>query len=112
MVRTDRPLHRFVAVAEGVSRFLPLFLGTRGYREVLNYPHDRNTWEPWKNMRDAEKVHEFLIAKNLKHLIPSIQLYTDASDFGIGGVLFQVVDTIWQPIAFISKSLTPTQIMS
>ena len=37
----------------------------------LNYPHDRNTWEPWKNMRDAEKVHEFLIAKNLKHLIPS-----------------------------------------
>ena len=39
-----------------------------------------------------------------------IRLYTYASDFGIGGVLFQVVDTIWQPIAFISKSLTPTQI--
>ena len=39
-----------------------------------------------------------------------IRLYTDASDFGIGGVLFQVVDTIWQPIAFIHKSLTPTQI--
>ena len=39
-----------------------------------------------------------------------IHLYTDASDFGIGGVLFQVVGTIWQPIAFISKSLTPTQI--
>ena len=40
----------------------------------------------------------------------NIRLYTDASDFGIGGVLFQVVDTIWQPLAFISKSLTPTQI--
>ena len=39
-----------------------------------------------------------------------IRLYTDASDFGIGGVLFQVVDTIWQPVAFISKLLTPTQI--
>ena len=39
-----------------------------------------------------------------------IRLYTDASDFGIGGVLIQVVDTIWQPIAFISKSLTPAQI--
>ena len=36
-----------------------------------------------------------------------IRLYTDASDFGIGGVLFQIVDTIWQPIV---KSLTPTQI--
>ena len=39
-----------------------------------------------------------------------IRLYTDASDFGIGGVLFQVVGTIWQPIAFLSKSLTLTQI--
>ena len=39
-----------------------------------------------------------------------IRLSTDASDFGIGGVLFQVVGAIWQPIAFISKSLTPTQI--
>ena len=37
----------------------------------LNYPHDSNTWEPWKNMRDAGKIQEFLIAKNLKHLIPS-----------------------------------------
>ena len=25
----------------------------------LNYSHDSNTWEPWKGMRDAEKVHEF-----------------------------------------------------
>ena len=39
-----------------------------------------------------------------------IRLYTDASDFGIGGVLFQVDGAIWQPIALISKSLTPTQI--
>ena len=39
-----------------------------------------------------------------------IRLYTDASDFGISGVLFQVVGAMWQPIAFISKSLTPTQI--
>ena len=39
-----------------------------------------------------------------------IRLYIDASDFGIGGVLFQVVGAIWQSIAFISKSLTPTQI--
>ena len=39
-----------------------------------------------------------------------IRLYTDASDFGIGGVLLQVVGAIWQPIAFVSKSLTPTQI--
>ena len=41
---------------------------------------------------------------------PDTRLYTDASNFGIGGVLFQVVGTEWQPIAFVSKSLTATQI--
>ena len=37
-----------------------------------------------------------------------IKLYTDASDYGIGGVLFQIVNTVWRPIAFISKSLSTT----
>ena len=36
----------------------------------LNYPHENNTWEPWKNLRKAEKLHQFLILKNLQHLIP------------------------------------------
>ena len=38
-----------------------------------------------------------------------IRLYTDASDYGIGGVLFQIVEGIWRPISFVSKSFTPTQ---
>ena len=39
-----------------------------------------------------------------------IKLYTDASDYGVGGVLFQIVNDFWRPIAFISKSLSATQI--
>lgn len=39
-----------------------------------------------------------------------IRSYTDASDYDIGGVLFQVVYDDWKPIAFISKSLSATQI--
>ena len=35
-----------------------------------------------------------------------IFLHTDASDFGVGGYLFQVVDGVEQPIAFVSKMLT------
>ena len=38
-----------------------------------------------------------------------IRLYTDASDYGIGGVLFQIVDNIWRQIAFVSKSFNITQ---
>jgi transposase InsO family protein len=36
--------------------------------------------------------------------------YTDASDYGIGGYLYQLIDGKEQPIAFVSKSLTATQL--
>ena len=39
-----------------------------------------------------------------------ICLHTDASDYGIGGYLFQVVDGKEHPIAFVSKSLSLSQI--
>ena len=39
-----------------------------------------------------------------------IKLYTDASDYGIGGVLFQIVNNVWRPIAFISKPQSAPQI--
>jgi RNase H-like domain found in reverse transcriptase len=42
--------------------------------------------------------------------VSPIRLYTDASAYGIGGVLFQIVDDLWKPIAFVSKSLTPVQL--
>jgi hypothetical protein len=38
-----------------------------------------------------------------------LYLYTDASDYGIGGYLYQIVDAKERP-AFISKSLTSTQL--
>ena len=34
-----------------------------------------------------------------------ITLHTDASDYGVGGYLFQTVDGVDQPVAFVSKSL-------
>ena len=40
-----------------------------------------------------------------------ITLHTDASDYGIGGYLFQTLDSsIEQPVTFISKSLSLTQL--
>ena len=35
--------------------------------------------------------------------IAPITLHTDASDYGVGGYLFQTVDGIDQPVAFVSK---------
>ena len=39
-----------------------------------------------------------------------IYLHTDASDYGIGGYLFQVIDNSERPVAFVSKSLSKTQL--
>jgi hypothetical protein len=36
----------------------------------LNYPQENNTWEPWKNLRKTDQLHQFLLKKNLRHLIP------------------------------------------
>jgi hypothetical protein len=38
-----------------------------------------------------------------------VRLYTDASTYGIGGVLFQIVNDVWKPIAFVSRSLSTVQ---
>ena len=39
-----------------------------------------------------------------------ITLHTDASDYGVGGYLFQTVDGIDQPVALVSKSLSKSQL--
>ena len=41
-----------------------------------------------------------------------ITLHTDASDYGVGGYLFQTVDGIDQPVAFVSRSLNKSQLRS
>ena len=38
-----------------------------------------------------------------------VEVYTDASKFGIGGVIYQVVDDTRVPIAILSKSLTASE---
>ena len=39
-----------------------------------------------------------------------ITLHTDASDYGVGGYLFQTVDGVNQPIASVSKLMTSAQL--
>ena len=36
----------------------------------LGYDETQNTWEPWRELMNNEKLHEFLIKVNLRNLIP------------------------------------------
>ena len=37
----------------------------------VNYPHESNTWEPYKNLRQCDPLHVHLAENNLTKLIPS-----------------------------------------
>ena len=90
-----------LSISAMVAFLLPLNISPRSFQIVaraLQYPH-------LIIKRKGSIIKEEKGDKKL-----DIRLYTNASDFEIGGVLFQIVDIVWQPIAFISKSLTPAQI--
>ena len=36
----------------------------------LGYGKTHNSFEPWKNLRNTEQLHMYLITQNFKHLIP------------------------------------------
>ena len=37
----------------------------------LGYDHNSNTWEPYSNLTKLKPLHEYLLSKNLKSLIPA-----------------------------------------
>ena len=66
-----------------------------------------------------ESVQPFLDTKESVRTIPTlyflndsdpITLCTDASDYGCGGYLYQTVDGVERPIAFLSKAFIGTQL--
>ena len=106
------------------------FLGLANYfRDFV--PNHSNVVSPLHHMIDhAAKKQSKLVwtaegekaYKDIKDLISKspllyfindtapIVLMTDASDYGVGGYLFQKVDDKEQLVALVSKSLTPTQL--
>ena len=70
------------------------------------------TWEP-NGVTSFHEVRRLISRCPLLYFVDDtapITLMTDASDYGIGGYLFQHVDGVDQPVAFVSKSLTEIQL--
>ena len=78
------------------------------YKMLTNY--NRRTRLQWTDLSRTSyeklkhRIHECPRLYFLDDISP-IYLHTDASDYGIGAYLFQVVDGIEHPISFLSKSL-------
>lgn len=70
------------------------------------------TWAP-EGVTSFREVRRLISRCPLLYFVDDkapITLMTDASDYGIGGYLFQHVDGVDQPVAFVSKSLTEIQL--
>ena len=72
----------------------------------------RIVWTP-EATTSFEQIKEQISLCTTMHFISDtapITLHTDASDYGIGGYLFQTVDGKDYPVAFVSKSLSAAQL--
>jgi hypothetical protein len=83
---------------------LQRLLDTYDRRAKLNWTPETDA--AWENIKHA--IHDCPKLFFLDN-ISAIHLYTDASDYGIGAYLCQIVDGKEVPIAFISKTLTQSQ---
>jgi hypothetical protein len=83
---------------------LQRLLDTYDRRSKLNWTPETDT--AWENIKLA--IHSCPKLFFLDNTSP-VHLYTDASDYGIGAYLVQIVDGKEVPIAFISKTLTQSQ---
>ena len=39
-------------------------------RQMVDYADEHNSWTSYANLRDTEKLHEYLTSNNLQRLIP------------------------------------------
>lgn len=98
--------HQFIANHSAVVTHLHKMIEPKAKKST------KLAWSP-EGLAAFESLRDLIANCPLLHFpddTSPITLRTDASDFGVGGVLFQTIDRIENPIAFVSKSLTEVQL--
>ena len=112
---TITDLRRFLGVANYFHQFIAKHSSIATYLHALIKPkQSKSTSLVWTPLSQTafdtlrELISNCPLLRFPDDSAPII-LHTDASDFGIWGVLFQTIDEVENPIAFVSKSLTEVQ---
>lgn len=113
---TVKELRRFLAICNFYRRFVPHAAGTQAVLSAYLKGAKRNDRTPiiWSEEASAafEKCKSSLVeATVLSHPAAdaSLAMVVDASDTAVGAALHQKVVKGWQPLAFYSKTLSPSQ---
>ena len=111
---TQRKLHEFLGLVNFYNRFIPncacilsplnSFLGKRHKKGDIQWTDEAiHAFDTIK-----ETLAQATLLVHPKSDAP-LSIATDASDVAVGAVLQQFVDHTWQPLAYFSISLTPTE---
>lgn len=113
--KTAKQLRRFLGMINFYRRFIPQAASIQAPLNALLTGSIKAS-QPVDVSGDALKAFEackdsLCEAAMLAHpdTTSKLGLVTDASDFAMGGVLQQFHDGYWQPLAFFSRKLSPTQ---
>ena len=114
--KTVTDLRKFLGVGNYFHSFIANHSAVTTHLHKMIEPKARKSsklaWTP-EGLVAFEALRELIANCPLLHFpndTSPIILRTDASDYGIGGVLFQTIDGVQHPIAFVSKSLTEVQL--
>ena len=111
---TIRALQEFLGMVNFYHRFLPRAAQTmRPMYEALKGAKPKHTvdWSPERDKAFVDAKTALAKAAMLAHPASSapIALTTDASDYAVGAVYEQWVGDAWQPLAFFSRQLRPSE---
>lgn len=104
-------LRRFLGMVTYLAKFIPqLSAQSAPLRSLLE---QKNEWM-WSHEQETcwKTLKEILIAEPvLKFYDPErrIRISADASQYGVGAVLLQQYDDVWQPVAYASRALSATE---
>ena len=109
-----KDLKSFVGAAGYFQRFIPNYSTKIHPLNQLLHNYERNRRLEWNPEAKAawDSIREDIRQCQTLHFYDEhspVYLHTDASDYALGAYLFQLVDGIEQPIAFLSRSFTETE---
>jgi hypothetical protein len=108
-----KQLQRFLGLINFYRRFLPAVARTlQPLTDLLKGSPKVLLWSPAADAAFAAAKAALVAAVPLCHPAPNatLSLSVDASDSHVGGVLQQKCGRGWQPLAFYSKKLSPTEV--
>ena len=100
-------LRRFLGMVNQLGKFTPHIAElTQPLRELLSTKH---SWLWGPAQEDAFVRIKKELTKPTTLILYDLKLSADASSFGLGAVLLQKDGSAWKPVAYASRSMTPTE---